>query len=306
MSIFPRTSPNSDFDPAHFRRPIRAGEDGARSPLSIAQESEIRSSQKDALFVFAGTPAAEVSRLREAIEAITERERLNLMSNLRELPTFAERLREVSARPGAIGVNIVFVPARTCWNSEWLQAALERLRKREAEQTRLAVVFVATPELVWANLEPLRTLGREGHMALRTLRPWNDAALRQWLEDCLFGPRDPEGRREICEATGNWPLLLGQLYHESQESDWKASLARFLKARNSDRGELLKTLAADEPARQQVLKTGPSLVATCLRQRSGRALRRSRGELRRNCRALGAYHRHCQPRARSAGCSIPS
>lgn len=257
LENFSKNEPESDFDPSHFRRPV--GEHGARSPLSIAQESEIRSLQKDALFVFAGTPAAEISRLREAIEAITDRERLSLMSNLRELPTFAERLREFSARPGAAGVNIVFLPAETRWNSEWLQVALDRLRKRDAEQTRLAIVFVATPELAWDNLESLRTLDREGHIALRTLRPWNDAALRQWLEDCLFGPRDPEGRREICEVTGNWPLLLGRLYRENQESDWKASLTRLLKAETSDRGELLKTLAGDDPARLQVLKTWAEL-----------------------------------------------
>jgi hypothetical protein len=49
-----------------------------------------------------------------------------------------------------------------------------------------------------------------------SLKPWHDALLRKWLEDCGFGPSatDREGRQKITSVTGNWPLLL-EKFHKS-------------------------------------------------------------------------------------------
>ncbi len=260
LENFSGKEPEPEFDPVHFRRPLRAGDHGVRSPLSVAHESELRSLQKDAVFVFAGTPAAEISKLRDAVEAIIDRDRLSLMSNLRAVQTFSEKLREISARAAA-GVNIAFVPAEAAWDEQWLRAAIERTQKRGAEQSRLGVVFVASPELAWQQTDALRALDAGGQISLRTLRPWNEAALRQWLEECQFGPRDSDGRRELLEVTGNWPLLLGQAYRASREHDWKASVDEL---RKSGSTELLPALGCEDPARRQVLEVWAQLgdVAT--------------------------------------------
>jgi hypothetical protein len=58
------------------------------------------------------------------------------------------------------------------------------------------------------------------------LGPWHDTALRQWLEDCGFGPRDRDERARITAVTGNWPWLLQRFYQESRSDPtrWEQAL----------------------------------------------------------------------------------
>src|SRR5262249_36930003 len=47
---------------------------------------------------------------------------------------------------------------------------------------------------------------------LMSLEPWRDPAVRQWLEECGFGPTDQGGRKELYAVTGNWPWLLQEFH----------------------------------------------------------------------------------------------
>jgi hypothetical protein len=91
------------------------------------------------------------------------------------------------------------------------------------------MVFVADPQLTWqllsSNIPVVDALIKQG-VTTFSLQPWHDAALRQWLEDCGFGPGDQGGRARITTVTGNWPFLLGHFYQrcKSDLHRWERSL----------------------------------------------------------------------------------
>jgi hypothetical protein len=116
------------------------------------------------------------------------------------------------------------------------------------------VVFLSNPARAWQMLQggtqELDRLREKGVTPV-CLEPWHDTALRQWLEDCQFGPRDSQGRQEIAAATGNWPYLLGELFRRCQVSN--RSWAEHLKALDHD---------LDEPQRAEDLLQALGLEVT--------------------------------------------
>jgi hypothetical protein len=101
------------------------------------------------------------------------------------------------------------VPADLPWDESWVAAALSRVEAFKAKDAFLTVLFIADPRRTAANLDGLDGAPELGIRQL-TLRPWHDAAVRQWLED-LDVNADDATRKVIHSATGNWPELLMRL-----------------------------------------------------------------------------------------------
>jgi hypothetical protein len=122
-------------------------------------------------------------------------------------------------------------------------------------------VFLADAQRAWELTPELQELSRKDQIELIGLEPWNDSALRQWMEDCQFGPRDRAGRLEITHSTGNWSMLLDRFQKlaghagtewrgatASIEREWfeGSSIASSLEKfgiRNDERRAVLQTLA---------------------------------------------------------------
>jgi hypothetical protein len=104
---------------------------------------------------------------------------------------------------------VLVVAASTGWNPAWVAAARQRLAQLASKSAFLTVVFMADAKSGKMSGEVLDTGGSEGIREI-TLRPWHDAAVRQWLAD-LGVPSDRALRELIRDATGNWPSLLGRL-----------------------------------------------------------------------------------------------
>jgi hypothetical protein len=91
------------------------------------------------------------------------------------------------------------------------------------------------------------------------LRPWHDAALRQWLEDCGLGSIDSDGRAKITEVTGNWSHLLAQFYEATRSDpyEWERGLTQLqaeLSTPEAARG-LCKSFGIYRPEQIRLLNT---------------------------------------------------
>ena len=124
---------------------------------------------------------------------------------------FVKQLSDLSDREQD-GVTLALVLPTCLWTEYWVNDAVEKVDSLKSRSKFVRIVFVADPQLTWQLLNPttpgLDALGKQGVTSF-SLQPWHDAALRQWLDDCGFGPRDQGGRKRITTITGNWPFLLG-------------------------------------------------------------------------------------------------
>jgi len=90
-----------------------------------------------------------------------------------------------------------------------------------------------------------------------TLTPWSSTTVSHWLEDCGFRPSDVPTLRKVLAATGNWPLLLQQLYQRSQSEphEWPHHLDGVADSLRTKQGALAlaKAFGLDIEAAARVL-----------------------------------------------------
>jgi hypothetical protein len=124
---------------------------------------------------------------------------------------------------------VLTIPASAPWTEEWVRDVIEFLRTHKAA-AEAQVVFTGGPETVWAMLTSNRNVFEELEqlgVKLLSLAPWHEQAVRQWLDDCGYAI-GPDGRKQVRELTGGWPLLLYRFHELSQgdESHWDSHLGQ--------------------------------------------------------------------------------
>ena len=175
-----------------------------------------------------GCRAAGLDELEDFLELAFGKEFLVTYDNLFDKVDFGRRLSDLSNREKD-GVTLVLVLPTCLWSEYWVNEAVEKVHALKSKSKFVRIVFVADPQLTWQLLSPttpvLNALIKQG-ATIFSLQPWHDTALRQWLEDCGFGPRDQGGRKRLTAVTGNWPLLLGEFYQrcKSDPHRWERSL----------------------------------------------------------------------------------
>src|SRR5205085_718458 len=148
-------------------------------------------------------------------------------SDATDRTVFERILAALSAREQQ-GTTLVLVPAARPWSEQWVRETTQRLRRLTSKTSFVRVVFIVDPQTAWQFVGQDGTRSQElltAGVTTRSLRPWHDDALRQWLDDCRF-PSDQQTRANICNVTGNWPLLL-QRFHAQTRADtsrWQRSL----------------------------------------------------------------------------------
>ena len=86
--------------------------------------------------------------------------------------------------------------------------ASHRLSQLKSEDF-VTVLFLADTQRAIATLQGVDGANQEGIREF-TLRPWHDAAVRQWLQDVGI-QSDRAMRDRIRKATHNWPILINRL-----------------------------------------------------------------------------------------------
>jgi len=252
------------YEPATFRSAYRRTnkmdqtdhvDNSQRSPLTIQQETGLRD-HAHGVSIICGCDAAGLNELSKfAISAFGE-EFVTLLGGIPDKNSFASLLAELLGKRTSDGTNLLLVTPTCAWNEEWVEEAMQKTQKLISKTSFVRIVFMAHPQIVWQLISHLDTLAAKG-IATISLKPWDDAALRQWLEDCGF-LSDKKIRENITEVTGNWPILL-QRFYQSSKSDphrWEQDLQK-LNDSLSDRkaaAEIEHRFGLDLPVPQKVLR----------------------------------------------------
>jgi len=252
------------YEPDTFRAAYRSGgtsDPTRRSPLTAEQESQLRQ-HRNGVTVVIGNEASGLSQLGEYLSGVFG-ETFTNQHGVMDRATFAARLDALS-RP-VDGVSLVYVPPHCPWSEVWVQEAHQHLNRLRSGRSFVRVVFGADPALT------LQLLGEGGLEALRvhsviTLRPWHDAALRQWMDENNLVPSDPPMRERIRQITGLWPGLLQQIPPGTRGAHhhWDKSLDKLLIDRNStaSRPTWMAMLGLDQrqlvPVLSMLVQVGPA------------------------------------------------
>lgn len=224
------------YEPATFRAALRVGgthDDAAaqRSPLTAQQESELRAHGTSVVF---GCEASGLGDMAARMAAVFGAEFFINLDGTTNRAGFERKLAELAGREKG-GTTLVLVPTACPWGPPWVEAALKRLKELTSKKNFVRVLFTAGPRRTWQlvgeEADGFDAMTREGLTAF-SLKPWDDAAVRQWLDECRFPSNDRSTRERIEEVSGNWPLLLYR-FHEDVRANpqaWGRGLARLSEA----------------------------------------------------------------------------
>jgi len=213
----------TEYEPATFRAAFgKANPDAVsrRSPLTALQESELRSRTRNGVSIIFGCSAAGLEELPDFLISTFGHEFFIHIDSAFDRVGFAKHLNDLGEREKD-GTTLMLISPTCPWSELWVDDALQKLRGLRSKTSFVHIAFVADPEAAW------RSAGQHspgGELSIQTisLKPWHDAALRQWLDDCGL-PSDKSSRERITHITGNWPILLRRFYQRSNADPhrWK-------------------------------------------------------------------------------------
>jgi hypothetical protein len=224
-ALIAQREPPIEYEPNTFRAalPKSATKTDAnrRSPLTALQQAELVNTEQPISIIF-GTEAAGLDDLPSFVKR--EFAYFHELSASIDKGQFSRHLEERIVQ-GKDGTTIVLVSHVVPWTIEWLSDAAAYLRQIRKKGTVAKVAFLADPSIAWqiAKDGVLEQLRDQWHTT--SLRPWDDPALRQWLEDCQYIDADRSQRQLITKVTGNWPKLLYELNaNRTRNTRWQSKL----------------------------------------------------------------------------------
>ncbi|MFB8791172.1 MAG: hypothetical protein U7123_20555 [Potamolinea sp.] len=217
----------SVYEPATFRSSLGIKDDSRRSPLTDQQKSKLHSSENGISIIY-GCKATGIDELKIFLESMlgNNKEFFHYLDDIVAEADFSQHLKHIIRNRQKDNTTLVFVPCQVPWDNDWVDEAIQQVRKLRAKNSFVRVVFIADPQIAWQLISKNTTKFDEvNKLTIFSLKPWHDAALRQWLEDCNF-PSDKVVREKITAVTGNWPTLLQRFYqnYKSDLHNWELHL----------------------------------------------------------------------------------
>ncbi len=217
-----------EYEPATFRSAVGTKNDYRRSPLTTQQESNLLFHENGVSIIF-GCQGAGIDDLKLYLESLLSKKKDFYYYYLEDISAqvdFTQRLKDIICNRQKDGTVLVFVSTQSPWDNDWVDQAILQVGKLRAKNSFVRVVFIADPQIAWQFISKNTTKFDEvNKLTIFSLKPWHDAALRQWLEDCNF-PSDKLAREKISAVTGNWPTLLQSFYQNSKSDlhNWELHL----------------------------------------------------------------------------------
>ena len=190
-----------EYEPRVYRMALSADPTGSRrSPLTVSQVADVVA-RENGVVVLAGSEAAGVREVQDAVHAATETGFFSVMEagDSGGLSAFQRTLDKLGDRKTG-GTTVLFVGPDCPWSASWVQHARSRVERLKSEKNPVRVVFVADP----TTLRVVLNEGLPDAVPIISLEPWRDAFLREWLEETTRGS-ESSVRKAILEQTGGWP-----------------------------------------------------------------------------------------------------
>lgn len=200
-----------------------------RSAITAQQESVLRSRKNDVSLML-GCAAAGIA----AIGVYLSAEFHDMYIPLEGLRTYDDLQRELTDLVGRAkeGTTVVLVSdTYNTWTEDWVDRTTAFLCTLTSRRAFFRIVFTANPRTIWNILgRATPAIGDMITAKALVLAPWDDAALRQWIQDDSgFADIDLSARQHIYDCTGNWSSLLRVFYAGAthDKGQWNKVLAAF-------------------------------------------------------------------------------
>jgi RNA polymerase sigma factor (RpoD-like family) len=223
----PREAP-LQYEPGTFRSAIGTKDNSRRSPLTAQQESKLLLSENGVSIVF-GNLAAGIDDLKVYLKSLFIKKKevfYYYWEDISSATDFSQSLKERIRNRQKDGTTLVFVSSACPWNQNWVDEAIGQVDRLRAKNSFVRVVFVADTQKTWQLISKSSTdFISVKKLTTLSLKPWHDAALRQWLQDCNL-PSDKVAREKIAAVTGNWSTLLYRFYQNAKPNphQWELHL----------------------------------------------------------------------------------
>jgi hypothetical protein len=200
--------PALKYEADKFRRLLTERPKLVFSPLTAQQESDLKAPENRVAILY-GLPASGLAQVSAAMasDSLFSKSRTSTVRDCSDAAGLSDYIARRERDPQSN--TIIVVPADLPWDETWVAAANARVKTFTSKDAFLTVLFIADPHRTAATIQGLEGARDEGVREI-TLRPWDDAAVRQWLEDLGIGG-DRGIRDRIRQITGNWPELLMRL-----------------------------------------------------------------------------------------------
>ena len=207
--------------PQEFSREVfRARKPGAtddapeRSPLTFHQEDLLRA-ERNHVSLVCGLPAAGFDDVIPFLAARVGEASVVNLDGLTDQQSFEAKLKD-QAKSRPEGVTTYVVSSSVPWGEKWIEVGREQVKRLQARDRYMHIVFLADPACLWQLLPNLGELRRTGFNWI-SLEPWRKHFLRQWMTDVGLGD-DPNARKEIADLTGGWWKLIEGPYADANGS----------------------------------------------------------------------------------------
>lgn len=195
------------YEAASFHRSLN-NDCWIRSPLTAEQEACVIEPINGTVIVY-GSQLSGLDNIRSALGAIPSQGTVHFADAISQLGQFTKWLREVDVNRSE-GVTLAVVTPESHWSLSWVRASAEFLRPKVSSKKRfLRTVFVADPVTAWEFSENVANV--QLVVTELSIKPWQEAALRRWLEDAEFGPEAVGNCKQILELTGGWGMLINAM-----------------------------------------------------------------------------------------------
>ena len=196
--------PPKRFDPASFRRGKKNGS-WKRSPLTSSQESLLLQPGYSTSILF-GSELAGLGDLPEFLNELNMQ--VTVINNADDLGQFQKEFDSIiNATNKDEGMKLVVVNEQLPWTVQWIKHAHDTMKRKQSRERSVCVIFTANPQKAWEWVQ-LQDKDHLTEVTLHTLKPWDDQALRTWLQDEAIGPQAQDDRKKLTYHTGNWGGLL--------------------------------------------------------------------------------------------------
>ncbi len=199
-----------------------------RSPLTAMQESAL-TERTNGISIICGCLGSGRTDIETFLRAAAHAVEVKTISFAHDRVGFKEQLNELIRQRDRESSHVFLVSPACPWSDTWIDDAFEQLRALRSNNSWVRVAFIADPATSWRLLQQNNVgISDPLHRAasLLTLRPWDDAAVRQWLEELGFNLPTQSERQRLRAVTGYWPFLLGRFYDATHRDKqyWQQAL----------------------------------------------------------------------------------